>query len=436
MTSDRRFEQDLPEILADLYMAPMPAYREQVLLRATRTRQRPAWTFIDRWLPWVATAREGLTGPRIPWRSIGFVALLAAITLALVAVLIAGSRPRTPAPFGLARSGLVAYAVDGDIYTVNPATGVSTEAVMGPERDRDPHWSRDGTRFAFLRDSQAGVEPSRLLVGLSRLYVARSDGADPRLLTPEPLAITGLYGFSPDGRQILLTVGDADTSTIVLVNSDGSGSRVLDLGSRRVAAWDAGPSWRPPDGAEILFTDEAGLSVVNVESGTVRTILEPKAGHSRGTPSWSPDGSRIAYIGWVDWGEMTAQIHLIEADGSGHRLLPLPPGAQWQAFRSWSNDGTRVLAIRGYSGDYAASVVAILPADGSGPGVEIDYSGITRPECCPEWEWAPDDASILGSLPDAQGRRVAQVLLDPIKGTATTVPWTTTSLPTWQRLAP
>ena len=45
MSSDRRFEQELPGLLDDLYMGLMPAYRDHVLQQTARTRQRPAWSF-------------------------------------------------------------------------------------------------------------------------------------------------------------------------------------------------------------------------------------------------------------------------------------------------------------------------------------------------------------------------------------------------------
>lgn len=429
MTSDRRFEQELPGLLDDLYIGPMPAYRDHVLRLTAHTRQRPAWTFFRRWLPRVDLVRLPFIPHPVPWRTIWIGVVLLALLVAMVVAVV--GTPRNPAPpFGPARSGLVAYAADGDIYTVDPATGTSEAVVTGPETDRDPQWSRDGTRFAFLRAK--GDSP-----GASRLYVARADGTDLRVVTAEPLTITGLFGFSPNGTQIVVTVSDLGTTKIVVAQTDGTGWRTVDVGGPNVAAGDAGPSWRPPDGDEILFArNEISLHAVNLETGVVRTIVEPSAVHYRGTPEWSPDGSRLAYIEWVAAREMTAQIHIIDADGTRDRILPIPRGAVWQAFRSWSNDGTRLLAIRGYTGGYGEAVAAVVPADGSGTGIEIDYSAVIPPACCPEWEWAPDDTSILGIAPDAQGRPPSQLLVDPVAGTATAVPWRTSSLPTWQRLAP
>ena len=71
MSSDRRFEQELPGLLDELFMGPMPAYRDIVLDQAGRTRQRPAWSFLERWLPMVDVVRQPVLAPRLPWRAIG-----------------------------------------------------------------------------------------------------------------------------------------------------------------------------------------------------------------------------------------------------------------------------------------------------------------------------------------------------------------------------
>ena len=430
MSSDRRFEQDLPGLLEDLYLGPMPTYRDHVLHRTARTRQRPAWSIPARWLPMVDITRQTVLAPRLPWRTVGLVLLLIALLAAMVAALAVGARPHLPEPFGRARTGLIAYASGGDIYTVDPSTGASTAVVTGPETDLNPRWSRDGTRLAFERMTAAGMA----------VFVARRDGSGLVRVTPDPLYSVNDLAFSPDGKQLLISAEvTAGTNRAVIAATDGSQVHELDASTSTTYA-----AWRPPNGSEILYmdglTDGSGnLLAVNPSTGTVRTILADSraTGRNRGHPTWSPDGSLISYGEWdINATDLTVQTHVMAADGSGNRILPMPAGAKWQAPFSWSNDGTRLLVIRGYSGGSDQSRLAVVPVDGSGTGVEIQYPGTIDAAGVPSAEWAPDDSSILVTPVDGSGAALDQVLLDPVAGTSRTLPWSSTSLPSWQRLAP
>ena len=122
-----------------------------------------------------------------------------------------------------------------------------------------------------------------------------------------------------------------------------------------------------------------GMYAVDTASGEIRTILEDNPANHRAHPLWSPDGSQVSYVEWMDSSDLTAQTHVMAADGTGDRILRTPPDAVWQAAFSWSNDGTRLLAIRGYTGQFEESVAVAVPVDGSGFGVEFDTSGAGRP---------------------------------------------------------
>jgi len=424
-----RFERQLPALLTELAGPRTPDYLDDLLWQTAHSSQRPAWSILERWLPMVDIARQPVLAPRLPWRTIGLGLVLLALLVAMVAALLAGGRPNLPEPFGPARTGLVAYASGGDIYTVDPVTGNSTGIVRGPEMDINPRWSRDGTWLAFERkvDGDAGA-------GL--LFVARPDGSDLIQVTPEPLPVIENYTFSPDGKEILIAASPAGVPRILVAATDGSQIRQLDLSRPATNA-----AWRPPDGSEILFMDSGddsngfgSMYAVSADGGNVRTILERAAGRYRGSPIWSPDGSQIAYVEWVDSSDLTAQTHIIAADGTGDRVLPIPPDAVWQAARSWSNDGTRLLAIRGYTGGFEESRPVAIPVDGSGFGMEIQYPGAIQASCCSVWEWAPDDSWILGTPTSASGAMLDQVLLNPVAGTSRTLPWASVSQPSWQRL--
>jgi dipeptidyl aminopeptidase/acylaminoacyl peptidase len=432
MSSDLRFEQELPFLLDDLYMGPMPRYRDHVLQQTARTRQRPAWSILERWLPMVDIVRQPLFAARLPWRAIGVGLALLALLVAVVSALILSGRPRLPAPFGPARNGLVAYASGGDIFTVDAVTGNSTAIVKGPG-DTNPRWSRDGTRLAFERQDVA--------LGPGLLFVARADGSGLIQVTPQPLPAIANYTFSPDGKEILISASPGAFTHILIAATDGSGIRQVDLPG---PATDA--AWRPPDGSEILFMDsgtdpngsDSGIYAINAQDGKVRTILAgaDAAGRFRGHPAWSLDGSLISFGEWTGVNGTDVQTHIIAPDGTGDRILPIPTDAVWQAPESWSNDGTRLLAIRGYTGGAEQSRPVAVPVAGSGFGIEIPYSGGIGTADVSDWEWAPDDKSILGTPADPSGAMLNQVLLDPVAGTSRTLPWKSVSQPTWQRLAP
>ena len=426
MTTERRLERDLPSILGDLAMGPYPDYIDDVFAITAQRRQRPAWTFIERWLPMDIAATRVSTA-RLPLRTLGVLALIAVLTAAALVAYV-GSRPaRLPAPFGPAANGYVAYADQGDIYTVDPVSGVATAIVTGPETDFAPVWSRDGTHVVFER---RGINLSG-----SKLYVARSDGREVIAVTPEPIDRLGSYSFSPDGREIAFTSAPG-TSKIWIAMADGSGIRQLDVGMSMKE-----PSYGPPDGAEIVFAGDApiaagdGLYAVNVETGAVRIILAPERGVSREWIRVSPDGSRIAYSAFTsDPDRNTFMVHIVRADGSEDMTLPMPQGATFQDAPEWSNDGTRLVVVRGYALRNQDMTLAAVPADGTGVGVETDR-GLTG--CCDaKNEWAPNDRSILTAPFDLSGRPLYQLLWDPLTGVLQPAPWTAKSPPAWQRTAP
>ena len=445
MTSGQRLERDLPRILDELAVSPYPDYIDNVLAVAAHRRQRPRWAFPERWLQMTTFSARAATVPRLPLR-IAILVLLLVVALAVGAALLTGSRRHGPPPFGRAANGLVAYSAHGDIYTVDPATGVSRAIVAGPEMDINPRWSRDGTHVAFERKAQGDSGPGFV-------YVARPDGTDlVRMATAAPLANIFDYEFSPDGTRVMISYGVQTDGPIVdygvlpsgswavlIAAADGSAVRSLDLGFPN-----PGVAWRPPLGHELLFVDNddgssscCAIHVVSAAGGTPRTILGPRPFRSRAHLSWSPDGSQIAFDEWdnsaPDW---TVQTHIIKADGTGERILPTPPGATWQASEGWSNDGTRLLVFRGYHQDQTGAQPVVVSVDGSKAEVPITVPGVTfSPTETHTWEWAPDDSYILGT-PDGGSSALPQVMLDPVAGTSRTLPWTSVSLPSTQRDAP
>jgi dipeptidyl aminopeptidase/acylaminoacyl peptidase len=432
MTTPRRFEHDLPALLDDLYFAGTPDYRDDLVRQTARVRQRPAWTFPERWLPMeLVTTRVPAT--RIPWRQIGVLALLVLLIAAAVIGYIGSREPRLPAPFGPADNGAIAYSYAGDIYSADPGSDVATAIVTGSETDVAPRFSHDGTLVVFERklENDAG-----------QLYVTQSDGSQLTLITPEPVVLTAAessisYDFSPDGRSVLFMSSKNGSPTMSIAQSDGGGVSELDVGMPAERG-----SYRPPDGAEILFlgrenvASNYGVYAVDLVTGAVRPIVKPSADRDLTGAAWSPNGSRILYWSWnIRADGMAARTHVVSADGAGDRELPAPPDAVWNAVAAWSNDGTRIFLVRGYTSGFEDVRPAVLPADGSTVGVEIPLDGTAERDCCAAWIWSPDDSKILGRPGGTTGDPLRQVILDPVAGESRPVPWASTSDPAWQRVA-
>ncbi len=433
MTRQQRLERDLPHILADLAAGPYPDYIDDVLASTAQRRQRPAWTFPERWLPMDIATRRPDFAPNVPWRTLGTLALLGLLIAAAVAAYV-GSQARLPAPFGPARNGLIAYAANGDIFTADPVTGVANAIVSGPEIELGPQFSLDGTRIVFERRGTP--------TGPGQLYVSGSDGREPVLVTPAAFANIDSYAFSPDGREVLIASGLA----LHIAHVDGSGIRTLPVGDLLTSE----PDYSAPDGEEIVFigqtvgTTATGLYVVRPDGTGLRTLVQP-SNLIMVDPRWSPDGSRIAYSAYaVDYqtGGSLLRAYVVNADGQSDRVLRVLPEHDLENAAGWSNDGTRLLIEGCYdlpADDTTDCVVtySVIPVDGDGPAVKVDSSPVSTGVDSTWHVWAPDDGMIMTVEVDAQGRPVSPPLLwDPLTGRSQAWAGATAGSPSWQRLAP
>jgi Tol biopolymer transport system component len=150
--------------------------------------------------------------------------------------------------------------------------------------------------------------------------------------------------------------------------------------------YDFDPSWSP-DGTRIAFRSERSgdpeIWVMNADGSDQRRLA---AGLS---PAWSPDGSKIAYAGPGDilcppgQGLECSGLSIMNVDGSGQHRVPDTDGGEYP---SWSPDGTRIAFNANLTGDH---VMYIVNADGSNL---VDLSVVGE-----GWQvdWSPDGRSVL-----------------------------------------
>jgi Tol biopolymer transport system component len=422
MTIEQRLERDLPSYLGDIATGSYPEYIDDVLSITAQRRQRPSWTFPERWIS-MDTTTTRVPAARMPWRQLVVLALILVVVAGAAAVYIGSlQQSRLPAPFGPAANGNVLFAEGGDIVVADPVTGEAKPLVTGPDRDSGPVWSPDGTKIAFER-------------GIGNLFVVRDDGQGLKQVTRKPLPGLSDWSFSPDGRSIAAWVGGGDPS-IMVVPSDGSAEpRIFEV----IATQDDGPPQYRSDGTEIMFIGREpgaanrGIFALDPNTGDTRTVIPAPEMTDIWAAAWSPNGSKIAYSDHDPMKEaISTRTHIVSADGSGAIALDTDPDTIADGGGAWSNDGTRVIIGRFYENP-ERTTTAIVPVDRSNAGVELECPpGAPADDCTADWIWSPDDTMLIGSR-DSGG---PQFLADPQTGKIRPAPWTATGHPAMQRRAP
>lgn len=106
---------------------------------------------------------------------------------------------------------IVFSGVDGaesDLYEVDLTTGALAKITEGPYFERDPQWSPDGTKVAFVTDRGPGTDLDRLQFGPPRIAIwDATSGVTTVLPGQEGKNITPQWG--PDGKTIAF-VSDRD----------------------------------------------------------------------------------------------------------------------------------------------------------------------------------------------------------------------------------
>jgi Tol biopolymer transport system component len=174
-------------------------------------------------------------------------------------------------------------------------------------------WSPDDRRLAC--ETWDDSNPER-----AGIYTVRAvDGKKLKRLTSASPGNQDLAGdYSPDGKNIVFkrTI-DGNNGPLMVIPADGGKPR-------QIADQVVEDSGRySPDG-ETVVTSIGGIIVfLNVATGKIINQIA-EDGHVLFGPSWSPDGTQVAYLNTV-FGEHLADIYMSHPDGSDTRNVTDTP---------------------------------------------------------------------------------------------------------------
>lgn len=192
----------------------------------------------------------------------------------------------------------------------------------------------DGTRLVF---------PMEVSHDDWELFVAQADGTGLRQLTDGPGSVLG-PAWSPDGSRIAFVRSDFsdDRGEIWVMSSDGTELR--SLGTQPYAA----DLTFSPDSDLLAYSRSVGadhnnqIFVLNVRSREATRLTHTDSSSSDTNPSWSPDGSRIAFNRNIDDNDATGgDIYVMSSDGSQVEAVVVGGNAP-----VWSPDGSHIVFMR------------------------------------------------------------------------------------------
>jgi len=199
----------------------------------------------------------------------------------------------------------IVFEMDGQIYKARIVGDKVDSIVQLTTEGRNffPAWSSDGRWIVYTGDS-------------SEIWVMRSDGTEKRRIVAEGM----MPDLSPNGNYIIF-VGLGPSICRVNLSDTSKIFRLIVL-TRTPYAPDRGlghPRYSP-DGAKIVF-DSDGIWIMNSDATNLKYL---GLGDS---PSWSPDGQKIVYIGssGKEIDSTNGTVWVMNADGSDKRPLTYGP---------------------------------------------------------------------------------------------------------------
>jgi dipeptidyl aminopeptidase/acylaminoacyl peptidase len=244
------------------------------------------------------------------------------------------------------------------IWLIDPATGAQTPLAADDTANLHPVWSPDGTRIAYISAGPGGAQlyvrwmatgHSAKVANLEQAPNAITWSPDGKtlafvMLTPVPPQPLGAPMAAPPGARWAEPLRLIERLTyrrdgagyvkpgyrhLFTVSADGGQPRQITFGKFD----EGGQLAYTPDGKGLLFSSnrakdwerdagESDIYEVAIATGAMTQLTTRKGPDQAPTPS--PDGSKIAYVGFDDKGHRgydNVHLYVMDRDGKNSRVI-------------------------------------------------------------------------------------------------------------------
>jgi len=301
-----------------------------------------------------------------------FAILAGLLIVTLVVMAVVGGAIHFPRP-PVFVDGLIAVEdaqdVEGDqqIRFIDPATGNDVFATPDSAAACAAHFSPDGTRYALLYQ-----DPDQISTGVVNIGVANTRGDfEPEFLFRKEAQIWFDPAWAPDGSAIVTTIEPVTSDEngpggrLWVLRTDGTAPRMLtDVETGHSTSWSASGNWI----AFVGMGPDHPLYVISPDGTDLRKLRDSGVG----SVAWSPTTDQLAFMG------SDGRLHVVKPDGAEAAAIANSPSPPDQGLGdvtpAWSPDGTRIALTYGGLKVIDVSSGAVSTIATSVQGGPVDWS--------------------------------------------------------------
>jgi dipeptidyl aminopeptidase/acylaminoacyl peptidase len=290
------------------------------------------------------------------------------------------------------------------------------QMTQGPESESSPRWSPDGKYLSFT-SSRPGPAKG------NQVWLLDRDGGEAFQLTDLKGRLQS-YEWSPDAKRLALVIGDPDPEAEAAEAAKESGGKPKAPKPIQIDRY----KFKQDGQGYLLSGRHSYIYIFDIGTKKLERLTTGK--WDEAAPSWSPDGTRIAFMSnhAADPDrDPSAQVFVAEAKpGATENALTQANSRGGRSRPEWSPDGKWIAFLEGDEKKYGAynmNHLAIVASDGSGAprrieSVEALDRGVSSPTFSADGKFirflVTDNRSVYPAQVSPASGKVDRLLSPPI----------------------